>query len=122
MDIQEEQYCSLRLLLTEGLSHRVFISLVEKFGSAKEAVTAGPQSWGDVIPEKEVLNQLSNSFENEKRNADQEWQSLRKEKIDLVLSHAGPFPLLLKALSHPPPLLYVKGENISEASVTMAIV
>jgi len=60
---------------------------------------------------------------NQKENIDphEEWQKIRKQKIDFIVSSENKYPDLLKEISYSPSSFYIKGE-IPEETPRIAIV
>ncbi len=122
MSHSDEEYSSHRLNYIKSLTPPYLAELLTKFGSAAAAIQAGPQSWAEVFKEDRVLEWIESEFFASLREADEDWDLIQKEKIRIYIRHSGPYPLLLKEISAPPLILYVRGDDICEHPMALAVV
>ncbi len=89
----DETLLSLALNFRRGFGPRLFISLIKKYQSLKEAV------------KHERIN-----IDEELKKAEAEIEKSEKENVKIVTLLQKDYPQLLKQIPSPPIILYVKGE------------
>jgi len=91
-----------------GLGPQKMRLLLNHFGS-------GERIWQVDLEELKAAK-ISNAIaekilaERSKINPDQEWEKLQKEGIRIIAWYDPEYPRLLKEISHPPFLIYIKGD------------
>lgn len=95
-------------------------ALLKRCGSAGEAWRASAALLGD-IPE---LKGLGERLLQERRriHPQREWQRLQQLDVGCLSMDSPAYPLLLKRISQPPPLLYCLGEWREQDNLALAIV
>lgn len=115
-----ELLASLALNDLAGLGALRFRSLINAYGSAQAAVAAfatWPQLPGfgpDDEPQRDLASAMARAV------ADAEMAD--RESVSILLAHAGPYPRLLRVMANPPPVLYVKGDDICGTDRAIALV
>ena len=99
---QEEKIAWIQLLRTENIGPVHFYKLIQKFGSAQKAL--------EHLPEIVKKIKAKKSFRIcSKQEAEKEYEKTKKAGVQLIAFCEEKYPFLLKKISDPPPLLYVKG-------------
>lgn len=95
-------------------------ALLERFGSSREAWKASPGAIAGIAELKGYAGRLT----EERRRIDplKEWQRLQELQISCVPYRSPEYPLLLKEISQPPPLLYCRGPRLRNDAPAVAIV
>ncbi len=110
----------LRIWLADGIGARLFYRLVDAFGSAEEAVEAGPGGWQTVDglgPEK--IKSLAGVTD---RMIDDELARATGAGVEIVCRGQDGYPASLEQTFDPPPILYVRGRLESEDALSVAVV
>lgn len=110
----QETIAWLRLIRSEGIGPVTFYSLLDKFGSASEALHELPD-FAKKSGRKKPLAVFSES------KALKECAALKKYGARLILANDQNYPTALKTLSDAPPVLSVKGPALLNQSI-LAIV
>src|SRR4051812_18758423 len=106
MDLNSQEiYASLWLNAINPLDPNLFRGLISQFGSASQAMDAGPVACG-IAPF---------DFDDARTIADKEIQEWEKNKIRVYVAHAGPYPQILKEAGECSPVLFCQGEDIAPA-------
>jgi len=87
VDLLEEQFSTLRLILIPQLSPRLINSLLESFGSATKALEAGPVSWEGIFQNKELNDSISSTFLTAQKEAEIE-ADLRRQTSPFLTAEA----------------------------------
>jgi len=117
---QEEVYASIFLNLIPELNPAAFEALVSSFGTAAQAVRAGPAEWNLIEPSQVAA--IQTKWEQVQRQAAHDFERVEKEKIRVYLLHANPYPALLRTIACPAPILFVKGGDIAIETAAVALV
>lgn len=115
---EREYLIGLNLVLSQQKSS--FHNLISTFGSAKEVFRQRRSNFSSVkgIGEQTAENILNLSVENEV-----EKEILGAEKLGArIITLADDFPVNLKSIFDPPPVLYVKGEILREDLLSLGVV
>jgi DNA processing protein len=105
------------------LSHlgtRRISTLIAHYGSATATWQAYGEEYAQLLSlKKEVGEQLAQ--EKQALNPEAEWLKLEKNNIEIISLEAEEYPLLLKQIAYPPPILYYLGclENIAGPAVAI---
>ncbi len=116
----EEVLSSLALNDLLGLGPVRFRQLIETFGSASSAI-ASAADWGAIpgfIPSGEFTSDIGPALA--RARVDEELA--RRENVQILFAHQGPYPTLLRTISGPPPVLYVLGKDLCAYERAVAIV
>ncbi len=121
--LNPETLAALRLSLTEGLGPVLIGRLIERFGSAAEALEAGPARWRDVAG-------IGAGRSTALVSAVRESEDAVREELDLLDSCGGrvisigeaEYPPLLRFIPDPPPVLYLCGRLEEAHDFAVAIV
>ncbi|MHC4743106.1 MAG: DNA-processing protein DprA [Planctomycetota bacterium] len=111
----------LKLIRADGVGPVAFAKMVEHFGSVDRVLGASVSELAKVdgLGEKTARRIAST---REKFNAAKELSRAAKLGVWLLTSADERFPVVLKRIYDPPPVLYVQGELVREDNLTMAIV
>ena len=95
-------------------------ALLKRFGSSREAWRASRKGLDEILELKGFQDRLI----SERRRIDpsREWQRLQDLQIGCVSLRSPRYPPLLKQISQPPPLLYLRGSWLKSDSAAVAIV
>lgn len=115
-----ETHSTIMLNGFTGLSLTTIASLIKCFGSAGAAIKAGVNAWREIIGDD--WENLQAEWDAVLRVADAELKEVEKQSLRVYLAHVGPYPMLLKELYAPPPIIYVKGEDICTNTPAIALV
>lgn len=101
------------LNLINGVGPQKMKMLLDFFGSAEKAWKAGAgelskSGIGEALTQKVITDRI-------KVNPDEEWEKLAKENIKIISFLDDNYPQLLKEISSPPSILYIK-TNLSDFS------
>lgn len=110
----------LRLSMVAGVGPRTFHALLERFGSAEEALQA---SVAELKQVDGVGEKLAGAIQSGREiDLERETQLCREHGVRQVFSSDSDFPRLLREIHTPPAVLYVKGELAPADNVALAIV
>lgn len=119
----QELGASLLLNAIDELGPARFHGLIRKFGSALEAFSAGFSSWHEVpMFDRSLINEIEKKLPLTRKKAEEDWKLVAANNVRIYLSHSGPYPSLLQKIAYPPPVLYVRGEDISLERPSIALV
>ena len=121
MDPNHEQLAYLQLALTTGVGPCLLQRLLERFGSATEALAASPQDLSHIDGLGLVLARRLRSTEFRDR-ALLVCDDCRAHGIRILFPNQGEFPRLLKEIADPPSLLFVRGQLVASDGLAIAIV
>ncbi len=95
-------------------------ALISAMGSAKQSW----QSSEEVVKQVEGFENIAVRLFEEKRKIDppSEWEKLYKKGIKCIATGSAEYPVLLKQLTCPPPVLYYRGNLKGENNQVIAIV
>jgi DNA processing protein len=123
MPSQQEILAALHLNALHDVGPARFQQLIERFGSAVEAVKAQPRSWRGVrLFDSEILDKIRADWETAYALASQDAAIAEKKGIALLLLHEGVYPSRLRQIPSPPPVLYVQGKKFDPDAVAVALV
>jgi DNA processing protein len=111
----------LTLRLVPGLGPRLTAALLERFGSARGVLEAGPAQFAEV---PHIGAKLAGDFHAAIRRADvqAELDAIARHEVHLVPLGAPGYPAPLATLCDPPPLLYVRGSLEERDANAVALV
>lgn len=122
MDTQELQ-ASLLLNAVKDIGPARYQALIKKFGAAQIALASGVDAWGEIpLFDADTLVHIESAWGVASARAEADWRLVEKQKIRVYLWQQGPYPRLLKEISHAPPVLYVKGEDVAIERPAVALV
>jgi DNA processing protein len=116
----EERAYWVGLNLVKGIGAVRFRKLLDHFGDVRSAWEAHPEQWQAIgIPEKVV-----EQFTATRRSASLEkiWEDLQSQDISLITWQDNDYPVRLKKIETPPPVLYQRGEILDEDQWAIAVV
>ena len=111
----------IHLNLIQGIGQKTILFLMDKFGSAEKILNATAQ-------ELERIGELSPNVRNSltQKNLgcplEHELALIDEFGCHVITYYDDDYPLLLKQIDTPPPLLYVRGELKPEDAVSIALV
>jgi len=110
----------LRLHLADGIGPTLFARMVERFGTAREAIAAGPAGWAKVegIGPKAVEAVQAVTDEH----VDEELASAAERGVSILCDCDEAYPPGLANIASRPPVLYVRGRIEPSDAVAVAIV
>lgn len=117
----EETAATLALNELSGFGPAALRSLIERFGGAAAAVSAGPRAWSGELT-AEFVESLERELVSAAARARADMESAERYGARIYLSHRGPYPELLSTLATPPSVLYVKGADVAALTRAVAIV
>jgi len=104
-----------------GVGKTLFHRLVTVLGSPEQVFRS---SLNDLMQVEGVGRKVASEirrFEIE-QHVEREWHFIDKLELEVVTQECPEYPLLLKAIYDPPPVLYFKGKNLDEFPVPLAVV
>src|SRR5258706_2630561 len=109
MSNQKEEFASVFLNNLVDLKPIHFQSLIQNFKSATLALEAGVKSWTTVDGfDSGLVERLQLGWDEAMKSAEEESDFLRKQKVKTLLLQSADYPQLLRQISAPPPIIYVK--------------
>ncbi|MCB2155170.1 DNA-processing protein DprA [bacterium] len=109
-------------LLDSGVSHAVISRLTTAFGGPQEALAARDFDWAERVNLRpEQIRRLRDSQNDAARLRRQIEEFERHEMHVLELGTDG-YPAGVARLTHPPPVLFVRGELVPEDELAIALV
>jgi DNA processing protein len=116
----EERAYWVGLNLVNGVGAVRFRKLLDHFGDPRSAWEAHPdQLRASGLPEKVVENFIATRAS---ASLPEIWDHLQSQEIDLITWEDENYPARLKKISTPPPVLYSRGEIVSQDQWAIAIV
>jgi len=116
-----ERLAWLHLAMATGVGPRLHHAMVEHFGSARAATTAGPADLAQVPgigPAR--AEQIRASLQAQR--PEEEAERARRAGVRILLRADPDYPPALRFLFDPPPVLYVKGTLQPEDAQAMTVV
>ena len=120
MDEDERLRAYLRLHLADGVGAVLFRRLVETFGSAAEAASAGPEQWRRVQGIGEKTAGAIASVTDEQIDA--ELAAAKERGVRMLCDTDESYPPGLKEIYDSPPVLYVRGSLEAADAVALGVV
>ena len=116
-----ERYAYAKLALVSGIGPRLIRNLVEYFGSATEVLKASLRQLGEV---ERIGPQLAASVRDAASNdlLERVMVHCQQQGVAIRLPVDDDFPILLKELADPPPLLFTRGAFAPEDQLAIGIV
>lgn len=110
----------LKLHLAEGVGAVLFGRLAEQFGSVSAAVAAGPGGWRKVkgVGDKTVTA-ISAVADGQ---IDDELALATQHDVEILCLEDDSYPVALKNIHNPPPVLYVRGQLRQTDAVALGLV
>lgn len=110
----------VRLNLADGVGPILFRRLLEHFGTIDRVLSAGPGALRDV---EGVGDKTARAILDVTPSAvDDEFSSADKRGVRILCRGDGDYPVSLKNIYDPPPVLYVRGQLQPTDTIAMAIV
>jgi DNA processing protein len=123
MSSHQEILSSLHLNALRDVGPARFQKLLERFGSAVDAVQAGPSNWRGVrLFDSDVLDRVRMDWHAASVSAGDDANAAAKMGIAFFLLHEGAYPSRLREIPSPPPVLYVKGSHFDPEAIAVALV
>jgi len=110
----------LGLNLVPGVGPVRFRALLDRFGDAEAAWLASPQALREAGLSRRVAEEVATARAG--IDLDRELERVQAEGARIVTLEDESYPVLLRKIEHPPPLLYVKGELTSQDEWSVAVV
>jgi DNA processing protein len=117
----EERLAAIRLHLTSGIGPRLYMALVEHFGSARAATEASPAALAEVSRVGDVSAQKIREGMSHAR-AEEELEKAERAGVRILVRGEPSYPIALGYLYDAPPVLYVKGTVLPQDALAMGIV
>ncbi|MBI4495940.1 MAG: DNA-protecting protein DprA [Deltaproteobacteria bacterium] len=111
----------LALALAPGVGSILFKRLLEAFGSPREALRASFRELKQVDGIGPKVAAGIRRFDWEPR-VEKELREAERAGVHLITWEDGAYPLLLKEIYDPPPLLYVSGSVLAQDGLAVAVV
>lgn len=113
----------LTLQAIDGVGDRTLLKLIHSFGSPEAVVGATMDDLINAGCSAELAESVRRGPESTvRRQIDRQMKIVERLKIQTVTVFDRSYPARLKAISDPPPLLYVSGTLLSKDDVAVAIV
>jgi len=122
MLINDEVLYSLALNGLAGLGPAALRDLLATFPTAKSVYDAGPDGWIFSSTHSFDMDAAASDLAPSLARAHADAELAERHRSRIYLAHAGPYPPLLRQTSCPPPVLYVAGEDVSDARSAVALV
>jgi len=115
----EAGWVALNMVLRVGKT--LFYRLIQSLGSPENVFRSNRQRLMQVegIGAKTADQILSFDVE---RNLEREYRLMEKEQVRILTLRCEGYPSLLKAIYDPPPVLYIKGKDLTRFPVPIAVV
>ena len=121
MMLSDEATSLIHLSIIPGVGDQTIRRLLTAFGSAQKALAATSEELGQI--DGLARNVCRSLVEGRPRvSIDEELELIQTHGCHLVTIYDSSYPLLLKQIDDPPPLLYVKGELGPSDALSIAIV
>ncbi len=117
-----ELHALLRLNLTKGIGPTTCRHLLEKFGSAQTALRASERELKEAGLDARQVKSLQPTKKADEADVERELRLAQECGVRLLSWNDKDYPINLKFIYDPPPILYVKGELRPQDAVAMAIV
>ena len=121
MHLSSEQFDYLRLALTHGVGPCLLRRLLDHFGNATAVLAASPLELGEVEGIGVTLARNLRSAASQERGA-QVVAACEAADVQIVFPEDAVFPRLLKEISDPPAILFLRGELQKSDALSIAIV
>ncbi len=111
----------LTLNMISGIGPLRFATLLKHFGSPQKILSANTSSLSQI---KGIGNQIAQRIieEKDKVKVDIELEKVEKEGVKILTLDSEEYPINLKSIYDPPPVLYVKGKIEASDRLAIAIV
>ena len=111
----------LKLVRASGIGSTIFIRLLKQFGSVEAALGA---SAGELVKVEGVIPKTAEEIcrTRDKFDAEKEIALAEKLYVWIINIEDERYPVLLKKIFDPPPVLYIKGTLAKSDSLAVAIV
>jgi len=110
----------LRLTLADGVGAITFGKLIEAFGDAASVIEAGPAGWkrvDGVGPKKvKAIAEVTDDM------IDREFAEAEKRGVEIICLEDEDYPVGLKTIYDPPPVLYVWGSLTAGDAIALGVV
>jgi DNA processing protein len=120
-----EHEALLALNLTDGIGQGLTQRLLEHFGSAEQALGAPAKQWAEVhrlsLQRAQTLKKNLDALQSNGA-IEQEREALAQHDVHLIAIHDQAYPKLLRHISDPPQLLWVRGDLREEDALALGIV
>jgi DNA processing protein len=119
--LSDETRAMLALRLVPGIGTHLTRALVERFGSARQALQASVAELAEVPHiSTAIAERLSKAWQN--ADVDQELALMLKHGVNMLLAGAAGYPSSLTQLAGAPALLFVAGQILPEDDRAIAVV
>jgi DNA processing protein len=111
----------IKLNMIKGIGPLRFATLLKHFGSPQEILSAKASSLSQV---KGIGNHIAQCIieEKDKVNVDIELEKIKKEGVKILTLDNEEYPINLRSIYDPPPVLYVKGKITPNDRLAIAMV
>lgn len=119
----DEVHAALFLNALRSITPRRFQGLIRKFGSARDAVQAGPENWIEIDDvDAAVRASVKFQWADGLKDADEDRKAAERLKAQIYMWQEGPYPSLLKEISDAPPIIYALGDDLVSDAPRVALV
>ncbi len=120
-DLSEETRALLAMRLVSGIGTRLTAALLERFGSARQALAASVQELAQIpYLTSELAEKLRHAWKQ--GDVDEEIALMRQHGVNLIGTADPAYPASLVQIPGPPSLLYVAGTLLPDDSRAVAVV
>lgn len=111
----------IKLNMIKGIGPLRFVTLLKHFGSPQEILSAKASRLSQV---KGIGEQIAHSIVElrDKVNVDIELEKIEKEGVRILTLDSEEYPINLKSIWDPPPVLYIKGKITQNDRLAIAMV
>jgi len=117
---EEERRALVGLNMVDGVGSIKLNRLIDRFGSAAEAVKAGRNHLADVDGIGDIL--AAKILTINSRVVDEEFKAVEKMNARIVTRHDEEYPKILKTIYDPPPVLYMAGLKFPQTGLNIGVV
>lgn len=123
LDSRSELWASLVIGGFELIAWEPYQALLSHYGSAKKAVEAGPGGWREaVLFDDKWLQKAAGRWDEVRSMADKEISLVEREQVSVKMWQSEDYPFLLKEISSPPPIIYIRGADQALEGPSIALV
>lgn len=119
---REERFAWLAFMALPGLGGVLGKRLVDRFGSGRDALEAEPSEWRGVEGIGPKLIETRRTYRPDREAILREMDRIEELELDLIALNDPAYPMLLKAIDDPPPLLYIRGGFTAADERAVAVV
>ncbi len=117
--MDQKAYC-VGLSLVSGIGPTRFRRLIESVGSPEAAWKAKPAQLAGAGLDRRTIESLVTT--RVRVDLEREMEKLRRLEVQILILDDADYPVRLRNIADPPPILYLKGELAPEDDLSVAIV